>query len=93
MRVIEASPEPGFRIRLRFDDGTAGEVDLSDLAGRGVFAAWREGDSFMDISLGSGGEVSWACGVDLCADALYLSLTGKRPDDIFPALRSESRCA
>jgi len=93
MRIVEARPGSGFRVHLGFDDGTAGEVDLSDLAGHGVFAAWMDGDAFLDVAPGSGGELSWACGVDLCADALYLRLTGKRPDDIFPALRSEARCA
>jgi hypothetical protein len=36
-RAIEVLP--GFRIWLRYDDGTAGEVGRSDLAVRGVFRA------------------------------------------------------
>ena len=40
IRPIEAAAREGFRLWLRYDDGASGEVDLSDLAGRGVFAAW-----------------------------------------------------
>lgn len=30
---VEVKALANYRIRLRYDDGTAGEVDLSDLAG------------------------------------------------------------
>lgn len=35
-RIVEVRPSDGYRIWLRFSDGAEGEVDLSDLAGRGV---------------------------------------------------------
>jgi hypothetical protein len=38
-RPVEVRARLGFRLWLRYDDGTAGEVDLSDFAGRGVFRA------------------------------------------------------
>ena len=82
-----------YRLELSFDDGTSGEVDLSHLAGRGVFSAWESPGAFEDVTVGSGGEVCWACGVDLCADALYLRLTSKKPEDLFPNITSESRVA
>jgi len=40
LRPTEVTPLPGFRLRLRYTDGTEGEVDLSHLAGRGVFRLW-----------------------------------------------------
>ena len=40
--TIEAVPREGYKLFLRFEDGVAGEVDLSALAGRGVFASWRQ---------------------------------------------------
>ena len=39
-------PREGFRIWLRYSDGVSGELDLSHLAGRGVFAAWDEPGSW-----------------------------------------------
>jgi hypothetical protein len=93
MRILKVSPEEGYLVHLQFDDGTSGVVDLSDIAGQGVFAAWCQSDAFFNLEIGSAGELSWACGVDLCADSLYLRLTGKHAKDIFPVLAGEVRCA
>jgi hypothetical protein len=75
---------------LRYDDGIAGEIDLSGMAGDGVFAAWADAAVFENVSIGPHGEISWSDEIDLCPDALYLELTGKAPEDIFPKLRAES---
>jgi hypothetical protein len=52
-------------------------VDLSDFAGRGVFAAWLRDGAFEQLSIGPGGALQWPGDLDLCPDALYLRLTGK----------------
>jgi hypothetical protein len=39
IRPISVSALPGYRIKVVFSDGAQGAVDLSDLAGRGVFKA------------------------------------------------------
>ena len=33
----------------------------------------------------SSGHPEWPVGLDLCPDFLYLQLTGKRPEQVFPA--------
>lgn len=47
-RLIAVEARPDFRLWVRFADGTEGEVDLSDVAGRGVFARWTEDPSEFD---------------------------------------------
>ncbi|MFH0802136.1 MAG: DUF2442 domain-containing protein [bacterium] len=79
----------GYRLKLEFDDGVSGTVDLSDLVGKGVFALWSDHRAFEQVRVGSSGELVWSDKIDLCPDALYLKLTGKKPEDIFPALRHE----
>ena len=41
-KPVEVKALANLRIWLRYDDGTEGEVDLSDLALRGVFRAWND---------------------------------------------------
>lgn len=80
---------PNYRLYLEFSDGTKGEVDLSDLAGRGVFAAWDNPAFFETVHIGSHRELKWDDEIELCADSLYLKLTGKTPEELFPKLRRE----
>jgi hypothetical protein len=74
---------------LDFDDGVSGTVDLSDLAGTGVFALSHDRSAFEQVRIGPSGELVWGDQMDLCPDALYLKVSGKKPKDVFAALRSE----
>jgi len=86
MEVIEAKPQSGFRIFLKFNDGTSGVVDLSSFAGKGVFSKWLESGVFDMVSINTSGAVEWPGGLDLCPDALYIRLTGKSPEDLYSAV-------
>ncbi len=86
IRLVAVRPMDGYQLWLRFEDGTEGSVDLSDLGGRGVFQAWRERTVFEAVRIGEHGSVEWPGGLDLCGDALYLRLTGKSAGDVFPNL-------
>ena len=84
LRLIDVRPLPGYKLHLQYADGVAGEVDLSAFVGKGVFRLWNDPELFQRVSIGSGGELRWSDEVDLCADALYLQITGKTPEEIFP---------
>jgi hypothetical protein len=85
-KLVEIQARPRYRLFLRYDDGTAGEIDLADMVGRGVFKAWEDVAFFESVSLAPHGAIVWSDAIDLCPDAMYLRLTGKRPEDIFPTL-------
>ncbi|MHB8974838.1 MAG: DUF2442 domain-containing protein [Pirellulaceae bacterium] len=87
LRLIHAEPLAGYKLRLGYADGVTGVVDLSQLVGKGVFQLWNDPETFERISIGTAGELRWSDEVDLCADALYLEITGKQPDEVFPNLR------
>ena len=87
-KIIEVKPLQGYRLWLRYADGVEGEVDLSDLGGRGVFAAWNERSFFESVKIDESGALGWGDSLDLCPDALYLRLTGKTPEEVFPQLKS-----
>lgn len=87
VRLIAVKPLPQYKLRLTYDDGVEGEVDLSHLVGRGVFVAWKDAHAFEQVRIGDSGELLWGNTLDLCPDALYLRLTGKSPEQFFPALQ------
>jgi hypothetical protein len=66
-----------YLLDITFTDGTRGTVDLSDLAGSGVFALWNDYTEFRKVRIGDTGELIWSDQVDLCPDSLYLRMTGK----------------
>jgi len=86
-KVVDVQPRKRFRVWLRYDDGAEGEVDLSHLAGRGVFRAWDQPDAFESVRVGPSGQLTWDAGLELCPDALYLKLTGKTAEQVFPGLK------
>lgn len=86
-KPIYVKAMPKYKLWLRYDDGVEGEVDLSDLAGKGVFSIWNEYSTFEDVHIGEHHEIAWSDSVDLCPDALYLRLTGRTPEEVFPNRR------
>ena len=51
VRPVEIKPLPGYRIWIEYDDGESGEIDLSHLAGKGVFKAWDEPGHFDKVRI------------------------------------------
>jgi hypothetical protein len=83
---VEVKALSAHRIWVRFSDGAEGEVDLSYLVGRGVFSALLDDRVFQQVHIGSGGAIAWSEEMELCPDSIYLKLTGKSPEDVFPNL-------
>ncbi len=82
---IAVEAREGYRLWIKFDDGQEGEVDLSHLVGDGVFKAWEDQDLFLRVSITPYKSVIWDDTDDeleMCADALYLQLTGQTIDDV-----------
>jgi hypothetical protein len=79
---------PGYRLELEFNNGESGVVDLSEFVGRGVFAVWERPGVFEQVTVTSDGAVEWPGEIDMCPDSLYLRMTGKKPEDLFPSLRT-----
>lgn len=86
-KPVEVKPLKNFRLWLRYDDGAEGEVDLSDLACKGVFRAWSKPGPFEAVHVSGHGSIAWTGDLELCPDALYMQLTGKKPAEVFPGLK------
>ena len=88
LKLVEIEALDGYRLWLRYADGGQGEVDVSDLVGRGVFKIWKDEDFFKKVRIDKSGAPVWGNDIDLCPDALYLRLTGKTPEEVFPKLKA-----
>jgi len=86
-KIVEAQALDHYTIRLKFADGATGEVDLSHLAGKGVFTFWNQYENFRNVSIINGRWLAWSDEIDMDADSLYLKITNKSPEDLFPLLK------
>jgi len=71
---------PKNRIFIRYSDGVEGEIDLSEFANGKLFAAWKDPAFFQKVHVGPHRQIRWSDEIELCADALYMKLTGKTLD-------------
>lgn len=71
--VTDVTPLSDFRLRVRFVDGTQGEVDMSALVHRGdagVFGELADPAAFSRAFV-LDGAVTWPTGQDLAPDAMH----------------------
>lgn len=78
-----------FCLHVKFSDDAEGKVDLSEFAGKGVFALWNDYRQFEKVTIGSSGELIWNEEVDLDGLGIYLKLTGKKLEDVLPKLSEQ----
>ncbi|MFZ1925749.1 MAG: DUF2442 domain-containing protein [Solirubrobacteraceae bacterium] len=70
VRSVEVIGE--HRLRLAFDDGTVGEVDITNREWRGVFEPLRDPRYFASVKVDrEAGTISWPNGVDMAPEPLY----------------------
>ncbi len=84
-RVVQVEPLEGFRLSIRFVDGTTGTVDMSRLIQSpraGVFAPLRDPSLFAEAFV-EHGAVTWPGELDLAPDAMYAEIR-KRGEWMLP---------
>lgn len=78
-RIVAVRPSGDYRLELKFNDGTVGEVDLAGwvVGAGGVFEPLRDAEFFRRVRVNpEAGTIEWPTGVDLCPDVLYSRATG-----------------
>jgi hypothetical protein len=89
-KIIAFKVCENYRVWLRFNDGVEGEADFSPQVGLGVFAVWTDYTVFQQVFIGEHGRtLVWPGELDFCADALWLQITEKAPEELFPNLKKE----
>jgi len=51
-KPIEVKALADYKIWVKYSDGVEGEVDLSHLAGKGVFKVWNDYSAFEKVYIG-----------------------------------------
>lgn len=71
--LVEARPLDGYTVHVRFDDGTAADVDLSYLVDYGgVFEPLRDPDFFRKLRADAeAGTIVWPNEADIAPETLY----------------------
>ena len=77
--IVEVHPLNGYRLRLRFENGVTGDVDVAAMvAFTGVFAPLQDRRYFCQVRVDPDlGTICWPNGADLDPDVLYSSITGE----------------
>jgi hypothetical protein len=77
--VIDVRPLGAYRLRLTFEDGVEGDVDITKLVTfTGVFAPLAEQHYFRQVAVNpDSGTVCWPNGADIDPDVLYSQVTGQ----------------
>jgi hypothetical protein len=71
--ILEAEPQDGYVVRVRFEDGTAADVDLSYLLEYGgVFEPLRDPTYFRSLRTDrEAGTIVWPNDADIAPETLY----------------------
>jgi hypothetical protein len=77
--LTEAKPLDGYTVRVRFEDGTSGEVDLAYLADYGgVFEPLRDLGFFRRLRADrEAGTIVWPNEADIAPETLYALARGR----------------
>ena len=76
--IVDATPLEGYHVRLRFEDGVVGELDISAIMRfEGVFAPLKDLNRFRELRVHPDlGTIYWPNGADLDPAVLYARVTG-----------------
>lgn len=89
-KPVEVKAVSHYKIWVRFSDDLQGIVDLGHLAGKGIFSRWKEKNVFEKVRIDpESGTVAWDDDIDLCPDVLYMQMTGKTIEEVYPNINSK----
>jgi hypothetical protein len=89
--IVSVQPLEGFCLKVRFEDGVEGVVDVSKCVPfKGVFVPLLDRGVFTAVWVNPElGCISWPCGADLDPDVLYSLVTGQSIPCYEPAVTKE----
>jgi hypothetical protein len=92
-RVVKLARLSKYRLRVEFDDGVSGTIDLSGELDGEVFQPLRGEAVFRQVTVDEFGAVCWPNGPDLAPDAMHNELTARPPPQSRPQRERTDRSA
>ena len=82
--VIDVQPLNPYKLKLRFEDGATGVIDLEKLIDfTGIFKPLRDDKFFAQATVDPDiGTILWPNGADINPDVLYALITGEPISDL-----------
>ena len=81
MKVISVNALHDYKLRVAFDDGVSGIIDLKDFIKNGIFLVLQNEDSFKKVFT-KGYSVAWNDELEIDSLAIYAEILKKNPEDI-----------
>ena len=80
-KPIKILPKENYVLHLIYEDGTSGDLDLSHLAGKGIFQYWNDYENFMKVYIDrDSNAIAWSEEIDICPDNAYFKINNLNPE-------------
>jgi len=81
MKVTDVTVIPEYKLKVTFDDGVSGIIDLKDFIGSGIFSILKD-EKLFDKAYAAGYAIAWNNELEIDAIAIYAEILNKKPEDI-----------
>jgi len=72
IRIVQVAPMGGTRLRLSFDNGASGQIDIAQLIEfKGVLAPLANPAIFYRVTISEHGDLCWPGDIDMDSNTLY----------------------
>jgi hypothetical protein len=82
MKITDVRYLSNYDVKITFEDGLSGIVDLSDLVEQGIFKTLKDKEQFARI-YATDYSIAWSEAFEIDAAALYAEISGKSPQAFF----------
>jgi|SRR5579871_6788187 len=84
IKILSVDPLEGYKLFIRFNEGSEGVLDVSDLAGKGVFKTWEDDNNFYKVFVSNESRaITWPGDIDIDTLNAYFTIKNINPDDYF----------
>ncbi|WP_183576694.1 DUF2442 domain-containing protein [Mucilaginibacter sp. X5P1] len=81
MKAINITVLPEYTLRVTFDDGISGTIDLKQFIENGIFSVLKDQHLFNKVYT-TGYSIAWDEDLEIDALTIYAEITNKKPEDI-----------